>query len=209
MYSNTVYCGIERRSQPIGSVPVSGTPPASVTCTVSPALPSSSSAPTSRLIVCALVEPAAVTVGSNSNFTTSPPFVFMSAVTVPATWVRMSAVENWRATASAALPSAYRLDSASASDSVSPSARILTVRPPWTTAVSATVTVDVSLAHDTAIEAAIPPDFLPGTLPCSSREVSVVIAAVALASEVMLTAPPPSISTPFSITIIAVASACE
>ncbi len=55
--------------------------------------------------------------------------------------------------------------------------------------------VDVSRAHETAIDAANADDFLPGTLPCSSREVSVDMLAVALASEVMLTAPPPSIRT--------------
>ena len=77
---------------------------------------------------------AAGTVGSNSNFTTSPPGVSMSACTLPSMRARMSAVENSSASAMAAAPSANRLDSASASDSDVPSARMLTVRPPWTRA---------------------------------------------------------------------------
>ena len=173
----------------------------SKTWTVSPA--------TSRVLVWLLFNPAAGTVGSNSNLTTSPPFVFMSAWTLPLTSLNTLAVENCSASASAALPSAYRLDSASACDSTLPSARTLTVRPPWMKASWATVTVEFSRAHETAIDAAKPLVFLPGTLPCSSREVSVVIDAVAFAAEVTLTGPPPSISTLPSIVIVAVASACE
>ena len=97
----------------------------------------------------------------------------------------MLAVENCKPSDSAAVPSAYRPDSASASDSTSPSARRLTVRPPWISAVASTVSGD-ECAHDTATDAANRLAFLPGSCPCSSREVSVDMPAVELAAEVML-----------------------
>ena len=70
----------------------------------------------------------------------------MSAVTVPDSVVVMSAFENCRPTAIAAVPSANRPDSASAADSTLPSARTLTVRPPCTVACSYTVVVDTTFA---------------------------------------------------------------
>ena len=138
----------------------------------------------------------------------------MSAVTLPASVVSMFALENCSATASEAVPSANRPDSASASDSTVPSARTLTVRPPCTNAPSWTVVVDTVFALVIASAAAkeLPLFCLalaPSTSPCSSRSVVADSFAVALASEVMLTAPPPCTTAWLMMSMVAVAPACE
>ena len=98
-----------------------------------------------------------------------------SAVTVPSTSVRMSAVENSRAKARPAVPSGRVADSASASDPNSPVAMMLAVLPPVSDAPGARVACDTTVALVMAREVAKP-------LSVSDWEVSVAMLAVALAS---------------------------
>jgi hypothetical protein len=60
----------------------------------------------SRVATSVLSKSAAGSVGSNSNLTTSPPSVFMSAWTLPEISLSTLAVENCSPIASDALPSA-------------------------------------------------------------------------------------------------------
>ena len=131
----------------------------------------------------------------------------MSACRVPFTSASTSSFENCSASARPARPFENSPDSASAPDSCSPRARTLSVVPARMRAVSATVVFEVTSAFEMASDSATCVLFEPPTAPIS-RAVAVLIDAVALASDVRLTAPRPRMTTSSPTVILAVLVAC-